>query len=94
MKVVLSEPAAWYLLVEDGQQYLDINCAQSAVSFSILLRLDDAEQAELHGLGRVFLDYFAAKVCYWPSRYQSRTITGALEARVSEAVAAWQHERP
>lgn len=90
MKVVLHEPAAWYLLTGDGRLYVDVNCAQSVVSFSILIQLDDAEQEELRALGRVFLDYFAAKVSYWPRRYQPRAITGPLEVRASEAIAAWR----
>ncbi|MEP7023846.1 MAG: hypothetical protein ABJB47_08565, partial [Actinomycetota bacterium] len=90
MEVVGSAPAAWFWLRDGEHQYVDVNCSQSAVSFSILLRLDDGEAAELHALGTVFLDYFAAKVSYWPDRFWPRNITGPLAAQAHEAVISWQ----
>ena len=63
---------------------------QSAVSFSILMQLDDAEATEYTELGRVFLDYLAAKVSFRPTRYWSRNLTGPLAEEAREAVTNWQ----
>jgi hypothetical protein len=87
----MSEPAGWFLVedvddVEDGKRhYLDVNCNRSAVGFSILVQLTDEEEAELHGLGRTFVSYLAAKIAYWPDRYQPRDITGPIAKKVTEA---------
>ena len=45
MRVLLGEPAGWYLLEDNGELYLDVNCNQSAVGFGITVRLDPAERA-------------------------------------------------
>jgi len=66
---------------------------QSFVSFSVLLQLDDEEESEYIGLGRTFIDYLAAKVAYWPERYRSRNIKGALADEMHEAVMTWLRAR-
>jgi hypothetical protein len=90
VEVVQHEPASWYLLREDGHHYFDINCSQSASSFSILLQFNEDEESEYHALGRIFLDYLAAKVSYWSSRYWSRNLIGVLAEGAHEAEANWQ----
>lgn len=90
MEVILSEPASWYLLRAGEHHYFDVNCTEPLVSFSILLKFDDDEEAEYHALGRTFLQYFAAKVNYWSSRYWSRNITGALAEDAHQAAMSWQ----
>jgi hypothetical protein len=90
VEVIASESASWYLLRKDGQHYLDVNCMASFASFSILLRLDAAEEEEYRALGRAFLQYFAAKVSYWSSRYAARDVTGPLATEAHEAAMNWQ----
>jgi hypothetical protein len=90
VEVVHCEPAFWYLFREGGHLYFDINCTQSAVSFSILMQLDDDEAAEYNELGRVFLEYLAAKVSFRPIPYWSRNLTGSLAEETREAVTSWQ----
>jgi hypothetical protein len=90
MEVIHHEPASWYLFREGGYLYFDVNCTQSAVSFSILMQLDDAEVAEYNSLGRVFLEHLAAEVSFQPTRYWSRNLTGPLVEEAHEAVTNWQ----
>lgn len=90
MEVDRHEPASWYLLKKENKHYIDVNCSQSFVSFSILMQLDDEEESELHALGDTFLHYLAAKVNYWSSRYWPRNINGALADEANDAVMRWQ----
>ena len=86
----MHEPAAWFLLRDGDRHYLDVNCSQSAVSFSILVQLTDDEETERRALGRTFVDYLAAKVAYWPDRFRSRDLSRSLAAEVNAAVARWR----
>jgi len=93
VEVIQYEPASWYLLREGGNHYLDINCTQSAVSFSILLQFNDEEESRYNAQGRMFLEYLASEVSYQPSRYWSRNLIGPLAEGAGEAVANWQRAR-
>jgi len=85
----MSEPAGWFLLVDDVHHYLDVNCTRSFVGFSILVQLTDEEETELHALGRTFVSYLAAKIAYWPDRYRPRNISGPLTHEAHEAAMRW-----
>jgi hypothetical protein len=89
---LIGEPAAWYLLSDDGQLYLDVNCNQSAVGFSLLIRLDQAERAAFGQRGRDFADELATRIAYSPAAYRPRNVTG-LADQVTEAILAWQREQ-
>jgi hypothetical protein len=89
MNVVDHQPGGWFLLEDAGQHYIDVNCSQSAVGFSLLLRLDDDENAKLRARGRAFADEFAEEVSYRSSRYQSRAIQGAVAAKAHVAIDRW-----
>ncbi|WP_433303612.1 hypothetical protein ACQP2F_12490 [Actinoplanes sp. CA-030573] len=78
----------WFLLGDGEQHYLDVNCHLPMVDVSILLRLEPDEEAELRALGRVFTEYLAAKVAYWPDRYRARDRQDRA-AEVTAAVARW-----
>jgi len=91
MEVVDHQAGGWFLLKDAGCHYLDVNCPRPMVDTSILLRLDEEEEAELHGLGRIAVDYLATKIAYWPERFSSRTITrGDVLTEVGAAIARWQ----
>jgi hypothetical protein len=94
VEVIHCEPADWYLLREGGHYYLDVNCSQPVVSFSILLQLNDDEEPEYNALGRVFLEFLAAEVRFRPTRYWSRHLIGPLAERAREAVTNWQRVQP
>lgn len=93
MEVVDHQPHGWYLLCDGDRYFLDVNCRLPLVDISILLQLDETERAEYHALGRVFVEYLAAKVSYWPDRYRSRNITGPLAQAESKAIGDWRREQ-
>lgn len=87
LEVADHAPHAWFFLRGGEDYYLDVNCEQGAVGFSLLIKLTDEEAEEYRALGRVFLDYLAAKVAYWPARYGDRDLSSGLQAEVTDAVA-------
>lgn len=92
MRVLLGEPAGWYLLEDNGELYLDVNCNQSAVGFDILARLDPAERAAFAERGRAFAAELAEQIAYSPRTHWPRNITGPLTDQVTEAILAYQQE--
>lgn len=89
MEVILNEPGGWYLLKKESAYYIDVNCEASFASFTLMVQLTSDEYTEYHALGRTFLQYFAAKINYWSSRYRERNITGPLQDEGLEAMLAW-----
>jgi hypothetical protein len=92
LRTLLGEPAAWYLLSDDGQLYLDVNCTQPAVSYDVLIQLDEAERAAFEERGRDFADELATRIADSPRSYWGRNVTGPVTAFVTEAILAYQRE--
>ena len=90
VEIVANEPSAWFLLHDDGQHYLDVNCSQAFVSFSLLLRLDDEETAQWRAHGTAYLDRLAGDVQYHSDRYVPRDLTPELGERCDAAIAAYR----
>jgi hypothetical protein len=92
MRVIDHSESSWYLLEEKGSYYFDVHCTHSFVSFSILIQLNSEEYKEYHALGKVFLEYFAAKINYLSKEYQPRHIQGDVLARPYETIMAWKNK--
>ncbi len=92
MRVLLGEPAGWYLLEDNGELYLDVNVSNSAVGYSVLLCLDRAKRAAFAKRGRGFADELAVRIGQSPDKYRKRNITGMLDNQVTEAVVAYRRE--
>jgi hypothetical protein len=92
VRVLLGEPAGWYLLEDNGELFLDVNVSNSAVGYDILLRLDRAERAAFAKHGRGFADELAVRIGQSPDKYRKRNLTGTLDAQVTDAVLAYQRE--
>ncbi|HEX6856941.1 MAG TPA: hypothetical protein VF204_16740 [Streptosporangiaceae bacterium] len=92
MRVLLGEPAGWYLLEASGELYLDVNCNQSAVGFGILVRLDPAEGTSFAARGRAFAAELAGQIAGSPRTYWPRNVTGPLQNQVHEAIMTHQRE--
>jgi len=86
LDVIDHQPHAWFLLRDGDDHYLDVNCSHGPVGFSLLVKLSAAEHEEYRALGRVFIDYLAARVAYWWSDYKERDLGSSLQAEVSDAV--------
>ncbi len=93
MKVVDHEPSFWFLLKEGSDYYLDVHCSRSLVGFSILVKLTPSEYREYHALGRVFLEYLAARIQYWSREYEKRDFSKPLGKEVTQAVHRWREQK-
>jgi hypothetical protein len=100
LHVVDHHPAAWFLLrggehePPGGEYYLDVNCDRGAAGFSVLVKLSEAEREEYRALGRVFIEYLAARIAYWADHYRDRDLSAGLGAEVSDAVARFRGGSP
>jgi hypothetical protein len=92
VRVLLGEPAGWYLLEDNGELYLDVNVSNMVVGYSILIRLDRAERAAFAKHGRGFADELAVRIGQSPDKYRKRNLTGTLDNQVTEAVVAYRRE--
>ena len=92
MRVLLGEPAGWYLLEDNGELYLDVNCNQSAVGFDITVRLDPAERTAVAERGRAFAAELAGQIAGSPRTYWPRNITGPLQDQIHESITTHQRE--
>ena len=92
MRVLHGEPAGWYLLEDSGELYLDVNVSNMVVGFSVLILLDRAERAAFAERGRDFADELAIRIGQSPGKYQKRSVTGPLDAQVTEAIVAHRQE--
>lgn len=95
LHVVDHHPAAWFLLDEgkphqENHYYLDVNCGEGPVGFSLLVELSEAEHEEYRALGRVFIEYLAARIAYRWRDYRERDLGSSLQAEVSDAVARFR----
>lgn len=94
MKPIQVTPAAfhtfdkcWQLFsAEDGALYLLVDCEASFVGYLRMIKLDEYEQRDYHGLGWLSLQHLAYRVNYFVSEYKERAVTGAL---LEAAIAAW-----
>ena len=88
MEVTDHQPGGWYLLRDGAHHYLDVNVHLPLVDTSILIQLNEEEETESI-LGRVYIDYLAARVNYWSSQYQARNITGPVAKEAHQAIMRW-----
>ena len=72
----------WHLLSgADGSLYLLVNCEASFISYDCLIKLNDRELLDYHGLGWLSLQHLANQVNYFSDEFKHRRITGSeLEA--------------
>ena len=94
MQVVDHEPHAWFLLRDDLGYVLDVNCNQSAVGFSVVVRLTAEETRLLELRGRTAADNLARAIQDAPRAYMPRHQGPELDAATMEAIARWQSDQP
>ena len=69
----------WELVrASDGSLLLLVYCTQSAAGFCVLLKLNEEELREFHGLGWLMLQHLAHRVAYFTDEYWPRAIKGKL----------------
>ena len=69
----------WQLLrAGDGSIYVLVNCEASYLSYESLIKLNDEELRDYHGLGWLSIQHLANRIKYFVSEYSDRRITGPL----------------
>lgn len=69
MKVKAHAPHSWFLLVQDDGGYLlDARVSKLLTDYALTIALTAAERQEYQALGRVYLDYLAARIQHWPQQ--------------------------
>ncbi|MBB3947182.1 hypothetical protein GGQ73_003148 [Rhizobium skierniewicense] len=64
MKVLDSEPWGWDLLEDGDILYLHAICSHSAVDYSVIIVLNEAERAAYEAKGRAYLNTLAHDIHY------------------------------
>lgn len=94
MVVIDHAPHAWFLLRDGDGFVLDVNCEVAAVGFSLILRLDPDEAADVAARGRVAAAALAGEIAGSPRKYAPRHGGAALAADVEMAIRAWRDGPP
>jgi hypothetical protein len=94
MVVIDHEPHGWFLLRDGSSYVLDVNCMQSIVSFSVVLRLTPDEAALVETQGHSAADELARSIQHSPTKYSSRSGGSDLESASLAAIKGWQANRP
>jgi hypothetical protein len=89
MKVEAHGPHAWFLLEDSGRRYLEARCSQSAADYTIAIELSAEEWREYHGIGRLYIDYLAARIQNWPKEYLPRQVSKETQAEINAAISSW-----
>jgi hypothetical protein len=55
MQVVDHEPSGWFLVQDDDQILLDVNCSHSFISYDFLMKLNEHEVAAFSSNGHDFI---------------------------------------
>lgn len=77
----------WHLLRDDdGAQYILVHCEASFVSYLRLVKLDEDELRDLHGLGWLSLQHLANRINYFVDEYKDRSITGDVFSAAMQAI--------
>jgi hypothetical protein len=89
MRVAAHEPHAWFLMEESGRYYFDARVSRSAADWSVLVQLTPQEYREYHAMGRLYLDYLAARIHNFVEEYSSRDLSEKLGDEVTRAIQKW-----
>ena len=90
MTVAAHEPHTWFLLEEAGRHYFDARVTRSAEDWSVLVQLTEQEHREYHAIGRLYLQYLAARIHNFVEEYSSRDLSKELGAKVTQAIQDWR----
>ena len=100
LKVIEHSPAFWFLLARESRLFLDVNCAHGAVSYDVLIELNEEESSEYAARGRNYLNMLAETVNYSApgargsdSVYKRRDISSQYRHEVLGAIGFWHSEK-
>jgi hypothetical protein len=96
LKVIEHMPAFWFLLAFDNRLLLDVNCEHGAVSYDVLIELNEEESSQYAALGRNYLSTLAEAVNYSApgargsdSVYKGRNISTKYRHEMASAIEFW-----
>ncbi len=95
MQVIDHQPHTWFLFQQKNDLLLDVNCGQSAVGYSVLIRLSAEEVATYGQEGAAYLDQLAERVHRSGpgSTHQLRDISAQYSGECTAAIESWRKER-
>ena len=76
MDVVDHEPAAWFLLADGEDLFLDVSCEGLAAGYSLLLELTADERRAIVLEGHAAADRIALEVAATPKEFWDRQVIG------------------
>jgi hypothetical protein len=94
MEVILHLDRLCFLLRRGDDYYLDINCANSFVGYSLFLQLTDDECVEYRASGESFIRTVAEKINGHPEEFFGRDVRGSLQDEAAEAIGRWLSKYP
>jgi hypothetical protein len=94
MVVVDHQPHDWFLLRDERGFVLDVNCGQSAVGFSVVVRLAGTETGLIETRGREAVTELARSIQNNPAAFADRSGGASLEQAAYAAIVRWQARQP
>ena len=87
MKVIDHKKLGWFLLEDEEGLYLDVNCSHSALSYDMLIKLDENEKSEFIEKGRNFINELSNEIQeHGMTKYKNRNISKKLGKKSYEAI--------
>ncbi|RBO82657.1 hypothetical protein [Marinomonas aquiplantarum] len=91
MNVVEHSPAAWFLLEQDDEYYIDVNCSSGLVGFSVLVQLNGSEKTNYKNQGVEFINGLAEVIADKAELNHPRNIkNNELLNIVHESIMSWK----
>lgn len=91
MNVVEHSPSAWFLLEQDDEYYIDVNCNSGFMGFSVLVQLNGSEKMNYKNQGVEFIKGLAEVIADKAELNHPRNIKNKeLLDTVHESIMSWK----
>lgn len=80
MEIIDFEAQFWFLLKQENEYFIDVNCSSSFIGYGRFIKLNDGEIRNYLEKGKVFVTEFANDIQYFglDKKYKERHIEGKL----------------
>lgn len=93
MKIIDFAPSFWFLLSDQNNFFMDVNCNYSSIGFSRLIKLNESEIITFQKKGTEYLNSLANDVQFYAfTKYNERNISGEIEKVVYETILKFNQE--
>ncbi len=100
MRVLEHQPNAWFLLEDDCELILDVNCNHSFISYSFSMALNQSEHDQYAEAGVVYLTRLADSIndsapiaVASDSIYKPRKLDDSYSNKITAAITKWRESR-